>query len=48
MEQYGKSELLAVLPDIIALNKIDTALRAAASAAWVREQMEAQEVEVTP
>ncbi len=41
MEQYGKCEWLAVLPDIIALNRIDTALRVAASAAWVRELMDA-------
>ena len=33
MEQYGKSELMAVLPDIIALNKVDAALRVTASAA---------------
>ena len=40
MEQYGKCECLAILPDIIALNKVDAALRVAASAAWVCEQME--------
>lgn len=41
METYGKCEWEAILPDIIALNRVDVALRAAACAAYVRARMKA-------